>query len=74
MLSLMSWGDRWMSAGGAAPVALRHSCGHVGRPSLTCSACGEAVEPQAMTRASGDQPTASIGSTQRTRRQGKPDS
>jgi DNA-binding HxlR family transcriptional regulator len=51
LLTLMAWGDRWMSNGEPPPVRLRHtSCGHRTTPTLRCSACGEAVDPRAMQR------------------------
>lgn len=52
LVSLMGWGDRWMAADGEAPpVRLVHrSCGQPTTPTLTCSACGEVIDPRAMTK------------------------
>ncbi len=51
LISLMSWGDRWMSDAGPPPVQLRHrTCGHATSPVLTCSACGDPIDPRAMER------------------------
>jgi DNA-binding HxlR family transcriptional regulator len=49
LISLMTWGDRWMSNGEPPPVRLRHTtCGHRTRPRLTCSVCGDPIDPRAM--------------------------
>ncbi|HEX2028302.1 MAG TPA: helix-turn-helix domain-containing protein [Nitriliruptorales bacterium] len=41
ILAMMTWGDRWEADDGP-PVTLTHvSCGHVTRPRVTCSECGE---------------------------------
>jgi len=51
IVSLMAWGDRWLAEGEPAPVRLRHeTCGHMTTPTLSCSACGEAIDPRAMQR------------------------
>ena len=51
LLTLMAWGDRWMANGAPPPVPLRHTtCGHVTTPTLTCSACGDEIQPHAMTK------------------------
>ena len=42
VVSLLSWGDRWMSGRIGPPVELRHKgCGHVMLPELACPECGE---------------------------------
>ena len=47
--SLVRWGDRWMAEGAGPPVTLVHQpCGHATTPTLTCSACGEDLEPHAV--------------------------
>jgi DNA-binding HxlR family transcriptional regulator len=51
LISLMAWGDRWMSDGGPPPVQLRHTtCGQHTTPTLHCSACGGEIDPRAMER------------------------
>jgi DNA-binding HxlR family transcriptional regulator len=51
LISLMAWGDRWMSDGRPPPVQLRHAtCGHDTTPSLRCSVCGELIDPRDMDR------------------------
>lgn len=51
LVGLMAWGDRWMPDGSPPPVQLQHrSCGHATTPMLTCSACGEAIDPRDMQR------------------------
>jgi DNA-binding HxlR family transcriptional regulator len=43
VVSLLGWGDRWMTEG-PPPVALRHrDCGEVVHPELACPSCGEFV-------------------------------
>ena len=45
VVSLLRWGDRWMSGPPGPPVELRHNaCGHVMLPELACPACGEWLE------------------------------
>ncbi len=42
IVSLLSWGDRWMGDVDGPPVELRHTgCGHVMHPELACPECGE---------------------------------
>lgn len=44
LVSLLSWGDRWMGDGSGPPIELTHrGCGAVGLPKLFCPACGERV-------------------------------
>jgi DNA-binding HxlR family transcriptional regulator len=46
LVSLMQWGDKYASEAGA-PVELVHrDCGHVTHPVLSCSHCGEELEPR----------------------------
>ena len=46
-VALMRWGDRWLTEGGAPPLALFHrACGHWTEPLLACSHCGGGVRPQ----------------------------
>jgi DNA-binding HxlR family transcriptional regulator len=51
LISLMTWGDRWMNEGAPPPVQLRHrTCGAHTTPTLTCSACGDPIDPREMQR------------------------
>jgi len=44
IVSLLTWGDRWMADHDGPPVELRHKeCGHVVHPELACPECGEWV-------------------------------
>ena len=44
MLSLMEFGDKWLSRGEPAPLSLTHAaCGHTCHPITVCSACREPV-------------------------------
>jgi DNA-binding HxlR family transcriptional regulator len=44
---LLGWGDRWMATDGERPLYLVHGdCGHETTPTLTCSACGDALDPR----------------------------
>ena len=50
LISLMTWGDRWMTDG-TPPVRLVHRrCGEHTTPTLTCSVCGEHIDPREMQR------------------------
>ncbi len=52
--SLVRWGDRWLADEAGPPVTLVHQgCGHATTPTLTCSECGEALEPRAMRPVAG---------------------
>jgi DNA-binding HxlR family transcriptional regulator len=43
IVSLMQWGDRYLTNGEAPPMVLSHSCGHPLGAVTTCSSCGEPV-------------------------------
>lgn len=48
LVSLMQWGDKYACESGA-PVELVHAdCGHTTEPVLTCSHCGEGLDPRRM--------------------------
>jgi DNA-binding HxlR family transcriptional regulator len=62
LISLMTWGDRWMSNGEPSPVQLHHeACGHPTTPTLSCSACGDPIDPRAMRRHRAGDATTSDG-------------
>ena len=45
IVSLLTWGDRWMGDESGPPVELRHKqCGSVMHPDLACPECGEWLE------------------------------
>ena len=47
LVTLMQWGDRHGGHEDGAPMVLVHEpCGHEAAPVLTCSACGEALDPR----------------------------
>ncbi|MGE0828235.1 MAG: winged helix-turn-helix transcriptional regulator [Hyphomonadaceae bacterium] len=49
-LSLMRWGDDWLSRGREPPVRLRHKiCGTILRPLATCGACRDELTPDTVT-------------------------
>ncbi len=44
-LTLMDWGDRWLSDNDGPPLTLYHKkCGHKLTPVMCCSACGEIIK------------------------------
>ena len=50
LISLMAWGDRWMTDD-MPPVQLVHrSCGQHVTPVLTCPQCGDHIDPRDMQR------------------------
>nr|WP_233710034.1 helix-turn-helix domain-containing protein [Aestuariicella albida] len=50
ILTLGDWGTRWCSDEAGAPIEYRHrTCGHKARPVLSCSECGEPMEPKTVT-------------------------
>ena len=45
VVSLLRWGDRWMTGRHQEPVKLRHrDCGAIMHPELACPSCGEWIE------------------------------
>jgi DNA-binding HxlR family transcriptional regulator len=47
VVSLLRWGDRWMTEGEEPPVRLRHrDCGELMHPELACPACGDWISPR----------------------------
>lgn len=47
LISLRQWGDRWATGAAGPPVVLGHTaCGELVEARLTCSQCGEQLEPQ----------------------------
>jgi DNA-binding HxlR family transcriptional regulator len=47
VVSLLRWGDRWMTEARQPPVTLKHrDCGETIHPELACPSCGEWVVPQ----------------------------
>jgi DNA-binding HxlR family transcriptional regulator len=46
LLALTAWGDRWATPEGGPPVLFEHRrCGHRFTATVSCDACGEALEP-----------------------------
>ena len=45
VMTLMSWGDRYLAGQAGPPLRLEHECGHRLRTQLVCEACGEPVVP-----------------------------
>lgn len=49
LMTLARWGDDWMDRGQGAPVEYIHQhCGERTRPVLTCSECGEPLQPESV--------------------------
>lgn len=47
LVALMRWGDEHMAGPEGPPVELTHlTCGHRTDPTLSCSHCGEALDPR----------------------------
>jgi DNA-binding HxlR family transcriptional regulator len=47
LLSLMAWGDRWLSEDEAPPASLTHrACGHTTRGEIVCAHCHEPLHPE----------------------------
>lgn len=46
---LLGWGDRWLTKSARRAITLRHKdCGHETTPTLTCSACGDALDARSV--------------------------
>ncbi len=49
VVGLLRWGDRWMAGDQPPPLTLTHRhCGAPTTPTLTCSECGEPLDPREM--------------------------
>jgi DNA-binding HxlR family transcriptional regulator len=48
VVAIMRWGDEHLCEG-AAPVVLRHSCGHSADPVMVCAHCRAELDPHAVT-------------------------
>ncbi len=49
LVTLRQWGDQWLSGEGNEPMLLVHTeCGELTTGELTCSACGERLESDAL--------------------------
>jgi DNA-binding HxlR family transcriptional regulator len=46
LLTLMAWGDRYVSPHGPPRVAIHTACGHDAQAHLVCSHCGEPIDSQ----------------------------
>jgi hypothetical protein len=47
--ALMAWGDRWTAGDAGPPMRLRHDCGELATPEVTCSECGEPLTAERVT-------------------------
>ena len=46
---LLGWGERWMTSSDRRAITLVHrDCGHETTPTLTCSACGHALDARSV--------------------------
>jgi DNA-binding HxlR family transcriptional regulator len=49
LISLLRWGDKWMTGREGPPVEVRHkACGHAIHPELACPECGDWLEASDM--------------------------
>lgn len=47
LMTLAKWGDDWMSKGLGAPIEYKHTkCNHMMHMELSCSECGEVINPK----------------------------
>jgi DNA-binding HxlR family transcriptional regulator len=61
LISLLRWGDRWMTGRNGPPVEIRHrACGHAIHPELACPECGEWLTATDMHATSRRSPTRAI--------------
>ena len=50
MMELAQWGNEWADDGNGPPVTYHHRrCGHTARPVMSCSECGERLQPGEVT-------------------------
>jgi DNA-binding HxlR family transcriptional regulator len=48
LVSLMRWGDQYNAPEGPPIVLVHEKCGHEADPQLTCTHCGEELDPREM--------------------------
>lgn len=68
LLALVGWGDKWLDGGMGPPLQYHHHiCGKIFTPTMTCSECGEPVNPREVTPMAGPglSPGRSSGGTTR---------
>jgi DNA-binding HxlR family transcriptional regulator len=66
LCSLRHWGDRYAAGRSGPPLLFRHrDCGHVFDPVMTCSGCGEPIDPRAVEVLAGPAAYASRAPTAR---------
>ncbi|BFM18071.1 helix-turn-helix domain-containing protein [Maricurvus nonylphenolicus] len=54
IMSLVDWGNQWMVEAGEEPIIHIHqTCGQRTRPVMSCSACGEELNPKDVTAVAG---------------------
>lgn len=53
IVAIMRWGDKHLCEGGGAPLVLRHTCGEDAAPALTCTHCGDPIDPREITPEAG---------------------
>jgi len=58
VVAIMRWGDEHLRDD-EAPIALRHSCGHVADPVMVCAHCREELDPHDVTPEPVDLPALS---------------
>ncbi|MET9337825.1 helix-turn-helix domain-containing protein [Nonomuraea sp. NPDC003804] len=49
LVTLMAWGDKWSTPPGGPPALLRHSCGELFTPVVTCPHCGGEATAETIT-------------------------
>jgi DNA-binding HxlR family transcriptional regulator len=54
LMALTAWGDRWATPEAGPPLLFEHRrCGHQFTPTISCDACGQAVDPAEVTAVPG---------------------
>ncbi len=47
LMSIVRWGDKWADEGNGPPIIYKHlSCGHKTHVEMSCSICGEPINPR----------------------------
>ena len=49
LVTMITWGDKWMADEGGPPLRMTHVCGHAPNAELVCAHCRQGAEPKSCT-------------------------
>lgn len=48
VVTMITWGDRWMASDDGPPMRMTHPCGHAPNAELVCAHCRDPLNPNAV--------------------------